>query len=76
MGQLFDYSLRHRAEIGRAQPVLAFAAMPASEVGWISTILQETGVALIARHRDALLPLNDAAKTLPLFLCSAVAFRT
>ncbi|MGC2129785.1 MAG: hypothetical protein WA629_06785 [Candidatus Aquilonibacter sp.] len=67
MGQLFDYGVRYRAEIGRAQPVLAFGAMPSSDVGWISTILQENGVAFIARQRDSLLPMNDAAKGLPIF---------
>ena len=67
MGQLFDYGVRYRAEIGRAQPVLAFGAMPSQEVGWISTILQESGVAFIARQREALLPMNEAAKSLPLF---------
>jgi hypothetical protein len=67
MGQLFDYGVRYRAEIGHAQPVLAFGAMPSHEVGWISTILQETGVAFVARHRKALLPLNEVAKELPLF---------
>jgi hypothetical protein len=66
MGQLFDYGVRYRAEIGRAQP-FAFGAMPSREVAWISTILQETGVAFIARQREALLPMNDAAKALPLF---------
>jgi hypothetical protein len=68
MGQLFDYGVRYRAEIGQAQPVLAFGTMPAHEVAWIATILQETGVAFIARQRDGLLPMNDAAKALPLFL--------
>jgi hypothetical protein len=67
MGQLFDYGVRYRAEIGRAQPVLAFGTMPSQEVAWIATILQETGVAFIARQREALLPLNDAAKALPIF---------
>ncbi len=67
MGQLFDYGVRYRAEIGRAQPVLAFGGMPSHDVSWISTILQETGVAFIARQREALLPLNEAAKALPLF---------
>jgi len=68
MGQLFDYGVRYRAEIGSAQPVLAFAAMPPHDVGWIATILQENGVAFIARQRDSLLPMNDAARTLPIFL--------
>ena len=67
MGQLFDYGVRYRAEIGRAQPVLAFGAIPPHDVGWISTILQENGVAFIARQRDSLLPMNDAARALPIF---------
>lgn len=67
MGQLFDYGVRYRAAIGRAQPVLAFGAMPSHEVSWISTILQENGVAFVARHRGALLPMNETAKALPLF---------
>ena len=67
MGQLFDYGVRYRAEIGRAQPVLAFAAMPSRDVGWISTILEGNGVAFIARQRDSLLPMNDAARGLPIF---------
>jgi hypothetical protein len=67
MGQLFDYGVRYRADIGSAQPVLAFGTVPSREVSWIATILQETGVAFIARHRDELLPLNEAARRLPLF---------
>ena len=67
MGQLFDYGVRYRAEIGKAKPVLAFGTMPSNDVGWISTILQETGVAFVARQRDSLMPLNDLARDLPLF---------
>ena len=67
MGQLFDYGVRYRAVIGGAQPVLAFGAIPSSEAGWISTILQENGVAFIARQRGSLLPMNDAARELPIF---------
>jgi hypothetical protein len=67
MGQLFDYGVRYRAEIGRAEPVLAFGTLPSHDVAWISTILQETGVAFVARERGALLPMNDRARDLPLF---------
>lgn len=67
MGQLLDYGVRYRAEIGRAKPVLAFGAMPSDEVAWISTVLQETGVAFVARHRNALVPLNGDAEALPIF---------
>jgi len=67
MGQLFDYGVRYRAEIGRAQPVLAFGAVPSLDASWISTILQENGVAFIARQREALLPMNETARSLPIF---------
>ena len=67
MGQLFDYCVRYRVEIGRAQPVLAFGTLPTREVSWICTILQENGIAFIARQRDSLLPMNEAAKVLPIF---------
>ncbi|HEY1656618.1 MAG TPA: hypothetical protein VGF86_16055 [Candidatus Tumulicola sp.] len=68
MGQLFDYGVRYRAEIGRARPVLAFGSMPPRDVGWIATILQENGVAFIARQREAIVPVNEAARALPIFL--------
>ena len=67
MGQLFDYTVRYRAELGVAQAVLAFGTVPSNEVSWISTILQENGIAFVARHREALLPMNDAAASLPIF---------
>lgn len=67
MGQLFDYGVRYRAEIGMAQPVLAFGAMPSYDASWISTILEETDIAFVARHRGELLPMNDTARMLPIF---------
>jgi hypothetical protein len=67
IGQLFDYGIRYRSEIGRAQPVLAFGAMPSHAASWISTILQETGIAFIARQRESILPMNDEARGLPIF---------
>lgn len=67
MGQLFDYGVRYRAEIGRAEPVLAFGTLPPQEVAWISTILEENGVAFIARHRNSLVPVNESARSLPIF---------
>jgi hypothetical protein len=30
-------------------------------------LLQENGIAFVARHREALLPMNDAAASLPIF---------
>jgi hypothetical protein len=67
MGQLFDYGVRYRPEIGDAKLVLAFGAMPSHDVGWISTILQETGVAFVARRRDEVQPMNEEARSLPIF---------
>jgi hypothetical protein len=67
MGQLFDYSVRYKAKIGNSEPVLAFGAPPARDAGWISTILQENRVAFIARDRERVIPLNELARTLPIF---------
>ena len=67
IGQLFDYRARYRSEIGLAQPVLAFGAVPSRDVGWISKILEENGVAFIARQRESLLPMNNIAEGLPIF---------
>lgn len=67
MGQLFDYSVRYRAEIGSARPVLAFGAMLRADVAWVSEILEGNNVALITRERDHLHPANELARKLPLF---------
>lgn len=67
MGQLFDYSVRYRAKIGGAKPVLAFGTPPRSDAAWISEILQENGVAFLARDRGLIEPVNALARTLPLF---------
>lgn len=64
MGQLFDYRVRYKAEVAGAEPVLAFGAMPDRATGWIATILQENGVALIARDGERLVPLNQRAESL------------
>lgn len=64
MGQLFDYRVRYRVEIAGALPVLAFGTPPDHATAWISTILQENGVALIARERERLIALNQRAESL------------
>jgi hypothetical protein len=64
MGQLFDYRVRYKAEIAGAEPVLAFGAMPDRATGWVATVLQENGIAFIARRGDRLLPLNARAELL------------
>jgi hypothetical protein len=67
MGQLFDYRVRYQAETAGAEPVLAFGAMPDRATGWVANILQENGVALIARDGERLLPLNARAEALAIF---------
>lgn len=67
MGQLFDYRIRYKAEIAGADPVLAFGASPDRETGWIATILQENGVAFVARDHERIVPLNERASALAIF---------
>ena len=67
MGQLFDYSVRYRAKIGNARPVLAFGSVPNRDVAWISDILQGNGVAFVARERDLIKPMNELAREFPVF---------
>jgi len=67
IGQLMDYSVRYRAELQGAKPVLAFGRAPDRETSFVATILQENGIAFVTQDRDQLLPLNDAAKSLRLF---------
>jgi hypothetical protein len=64
MGQLFDYRVRYKAETAGAEPVLAFGAMPDRATGWVATILQENGIAFIARNGERLVPLNARAESL------------
>lgn len=68
MGQLFDYSVRYRAEIGRAKPVLAFGSKLQNDVAWVSEILEGNDVAFVVRERDELRPVNELAKRLPIFV--------
>ncbi len=67
IGQLMDYSVRYRAELQGAKPVLAFGRAPDRDTSFVATILQENGIAFISQDRGELLPLNDAAKSLRLF---------
>jgi hypothetical protein len=69
IGQLADYSVRYRSDIGDAERVLAFGAIPSGESAWISTILQESHIAFVGLDRavDRVLPLNERARALPLF---------
>lgn len=67
MGQLFDYSVRYKAEIGKAKPVLAFGAMLRPDVSWVSDILQGNDVAFVAREGKDLRPINELARQMPIF---------
>lgn len=67
MGQLFDYRVRYKADVAGAQPVLAFGTPPDQATGWITTILQENGVAFVARDRERIVPLNERAASLAIF---------
>jgi hypothetical protein len=67
MGQLFDYSVRYRAEIEGAEPVLAFGRAPDRETSWISQILDANGVGFVASIDGNAVPLNDAARDKVLF---------
>ncbi len=67
MGQLFDYRVRYKAEVAGAEPVLAFGAPPDRSTSWVRDILQENGIAFVARHNERLMPLNGRAAALNLF---------
>lgn len=65
LGQLIDYSVRYRAELHGATPVLAFGAPPTRDASWISTILNESKVAFVARSGRQIVAFNELGKTLP-----------
>jgi hypothetical protein len=69
IGQLADYAIRYKPELGDAERVLAFGAMPPPDSAWIATILQESSIAFVALEQsaDRVLPLNDRARSLSLF---------
>lgn len=65
LGQLMDYSVRYRAELMGAAPVLAFGAPPTRDASWIATILNESNIAFVARSEGKIRGLNEIGKTLP-----------
>lgn len=67
MGQLMDYSVRYRAELMGAEPILAFGTPPEREVGWIPDILEGNSIAFVANDRGRLTAGNAKARALPLF---------
>jgi hypothetical protein len=68
MGQLADYAVRYRPDLGEPERVLAFGKLPNPEIRWIGTILEENDVAFVAlSDEERLVPLNPRAEKLPLF---------
>ena len=67
IGQLADYQVRYRAELQNAKPVLAFGRPPDRDTSFVSTVLQETGIAFISQVQGRLVPMNETAKSLRLF---------
>ncbi len=67
MGQLMDYRVRYKAELAGAEPVLAFGTPPDRDASWIPSILQDNGIAFIARAEGSMVAGNDLARTLPIF---------
>lgn len=68
IGQLADYSVRYRSDLGDSQRVLAFGTLPAPEASWIGSILEESDVAFVAvSHDERLMALNPRAEKLALF---------
>lgn len=65
LGQLIDYSIRYKADLIGAMPVLAFGTPPTRDASWISTILNESNIAFVARNEGKIHALNDVAKVLP-----------
>jgi len=67
MGQLMDYSVRYRAELLDAEPVLAFGTPPGRELAWIPDILEGNNIAFVANDREHLVAKNARALALPIF---------
>jgi hypothetical protein len=68
IGQLADYSVRYRADLGDSQRVLAFGTLPSPETSWIGTILEQSDVAFVGLSKtEQLVALNPRAEKLPLF---------
>jgi hypothetical protein len=65
IGQLADYAHRYRAELQGAQSTLAFGKPPDRQTGWIADVLQANAIAFVALDGNAVIPMNEAARTLP-----------
>lgn len=68
IGQLADYSVRYRSDLGDSQRVLAFGTLPSQEISWISTILEQNDVAFVGiSEKERLVALNPRAEKLAFF---------
>ena len=68
IGQLADYSVRYRSDLGDSQRVLAFGTLPSPEISWIGTILEQNDVAFVGiSDTERLVALNPRAEKLALF---------
>lgn len=68
IGQLADYSVRYRSDLGDSQRVLAFGALPSPEASWIGTILEQSDIAFVGLSAtEQLVALNPRAEKLALF---------
>jgi hypothetical protein len=65
IGQLADYAHRYRAELRGAQSTLAFGRPPDRQTGWIADVLQANAIAFVALDGNAVVPMNEAARSLP-----------
>jgi hypothetical protein len=62
LGQLTDYGVRYKAEVGSARSVLAFGNPLTRETSWIATILESVGIAFAVVSEQGPQPLNEPAR--------------
>lgn len=67
IGQLADYAVRYRDQVGMAQRILAFGSPLPGGANWVPEILDGNAVAFIVRDKGEIVPGNELARTLPLF---------
>ncbi len=61
IGQLTDYCVRYKEDVGAAIRVLAFGRPPDRATSWVCTVLQEANIAFVAAEGGRLIPLNGHA---------------
>lgn len=68
IGQLTDYGVRYRAETRGAEKLIAFGRPPGRDLSWVRTILDEAQISLVALNGEDLVPMNERAEKLSIFL--------